>query len=273
MPDSATSTSEEPRIRVAFPAASAAGEVANVALVTLDRPAALNAIDFALLTQLTEAVERLDADPECRAIVITGSERAFAAGVDIRQLNEQSPVTLAVADEFHRWERLKRVRTPLIAAVRGVALGGGCALAMLCDVIVAGDDATFGQPEIRLGLIPGAGGSQRLTLAVGKARAMDMILTGRTMDAHEAAAHGLVSRVVPTEATLESALEIARTVAAMPPVAAIAAKQAVNRAFELPLEAGLEAERQAFYLLFATDDMHEGATAFLEKRSPSWRGR
>jgi enoyl-CoA hydratase len=273
VPDSAPSTSDEARIRVAFPAASATGELPNVGLVTLDRPKALNAIDFALLAQLTDAVEGLDADPACRAIVIAGGERAFAAGVDIRQLNEQSPVTLLVEDEFHRWDRLKRVRTPLIAAVRGVALGGGCELAMLCDLIVAGDDATFGQPEIRLGLIPGAGGSQRLTRAVGKARAMDMILTGRTIDAREAAAHGLVSRVVPAEATLESALQVAATVAAMPPVAATAAKQAVNRAFELPLEAGLEAERQAFYLLFATEDMHEGATAFLEKRSPTWRGR
>ena len=273
MPDSAPSPGEEPRIRVAFPAESAAGELPNVALVTLDRPKALNAIDFALLAQLTDAVERLDADPACRVIVITGGERAFAAGVDIRQLNEQSPVTLTVEDEFHRWERLKRVRKPLIAAVRGVALGGGCELALLCDLIVAGDDATVGQPEIRLGLIPGAGGSQRLTRAVGKARAMDMILTGRTMDAAEALAHGLVSRVVPAEAVLESALAVAATIAAMPPVAAIAAKQAVNRAFELPLEAGLEAERQAFYLLFATEDMHEGAAAFLEKRSPSWRGR
>jgi len=273
VPESAPSTTHEARVRVAFPAPSAAGDLANVALLTLNRPRALNAIDFALLTELVDAAERLDSDPACRAIVIAGNERAFAAGVDIRQLNDQTPVTLTVDNDFHRWERLKRIRKPLIAAVRGVALGGGCELAMLCDIVVAGDDATFGQPEIRLGLIPGAGGSQRLTRAIGKARAMDMILTGRTMDAHEAAAHGLVSRVVPSEATLEAALALAADIAAMPPVAAIAAKEAVNRVFELPLEAGLEFERQAFYLMFATEDMHEGATAFLEKRSPEWRGR
>lgn len=272
MPESAPSTTG-PRIRVAFPAPSASGDVAGVALVTLDRPNALNAIDFALLTELVDAVEALDADPTCRAVVITGSERAFAAGVDIRELADQTPVSLMVDDEFHRWERLKRVRKPLVAAVRGVALGGGCELAMLCDLLVAGDDATFGQPEIRLGLIPGAGGSQRLTRAMGKARAMEMVLTGRTIDAHEAARLGLVTRVVPTEATVEAALGLAARIAAMPPVAVLAAKEAVNRAFELPLEAGLEFERRSFYLLFATEDMHEGATAFLDKRQPQWQGR
>jgi enoyl-CoA hydratase len=272
LPDSATAP-PEPRVRVAFPAVAASGELPHVALLTLNRPQALNAIDFALLTELVDAAERLDADPDCHAIVIAGSDRAFAAGVDIRELEEQTAVTLTRDNEFHRWERLKRIRKPLIAAVRGVALGGGCELAMLCDIIVAGDDATFGQPEIRLGLIPGAGGSQRLTRAVGKARAMDMVLTGRTIDADEAAAHGLVSRVVPAAATLEAALALAATVAAMPQIATVAAKEAVNRAFELPLEAGLEFERRTFYLMFATEDMHEGASAFLDKRSPQWRGR
>ncbi len=272
MPESAPPIASS-RIRVAFPAMSSTGPVDHVALVTLDRPEALNAIDFALLEELVDAVEALDADPACRAIVITGSERAFAAGVDVRELSTQTPVSLAVDNDFHRWERLKRIRKPLVAAVRGVALGGGCELAMLCDLLVAGDDATFGQPEIRLGLIPGAGGSQRLTRAIGKARAMELILTGRSMDAREAEAHGLVTKVVPAEATVESALELAARVAAMPPVATIAAKEVVNRAFELPLEAGIEFERRSFFLLFASDDMHEGATAFLEKRAPEWHGR
>ena len=272
MPDKPTSTAPPP-VRVTFPAISSAGPVEHVALVTLDRPEALNAIDFALLAALTEALEALDADPACHAIVIAGSERAFAAGVDIRELARQTPVTLTVDDEFHRWDRIKRVRKPLVAAVRGVALGGGCELALLCDLLVAGDDATFGQPEIKLGLIPGAGGSQRLTRAVGKARAMDLILTGRTIDAREADAMGLVTRVVPAEATIESALELAARVAAMPTVATVAAKNVVNRAFELPLDAGLELERRTFYLLFATDDMREGTSAFIEKRAPEWRGR
>lgn len=272
MPESAPSMGPS-RIRVAFPAESSAGAVEHVALITLHRPEALNAIDFALLAELVDAVEALDHDASCRAIVITGDTRAFAAGVDVRQLADETPVSLTVDNEFDGWERLKRIRKPLIAAVRGVALGGGCELAMLCDLLVAGDDASFGQPEIRLGLIPGAGGSQRLTRAIGKARAMEMILTGRTMDAREAEAHGLVTRVVPTEGTVESALELAARVAAMPPLATIVAKEVVNHAFELPLEAGIEFERRSFFLLFASDDMREGTTAFLEKRPAEWQGR
>jgi enoyl-CoA hydratase len=205
--------------------------------------------------------------------VVTGGERAFAAGADIRELAVQTPVTLTVDNDFHRWERLKRVRKPMIAAVRGVALGGGFELAMLCDMLVAGDDARFGQPEIKLGVMPGAGGTQRLTRAVGKAKAMELVLTGRMMGAQEAEEHGLVTRLVPSEATVESALDLARSIAAMPPVAVVAAKEAVNRAFELPLEAGLEFERRNFFLLFATDDMREGTTAFTEKRQPEWHGR
>ena len=174
---------------------------------------------------------------------------------------------------FHRWERIKRVRKPLIAAVRGYALGGGCELAMTCDLIVAGEDAQFGQPEIRLGVMPGAGGTQRLTRAIGKAKAMEMVLTGRTMSAREAEAHGLVTSVVPSEETVPAALELAARIAAMPPVAVIAAKEAVNRAEELPLEAGLEFERRNFYLLFDTADSAEGMAAFGEKRTPTWKGR
>ncbi len=263
-----------PSIRVEIPATGAAGPLDGVALVTLDRPRVLNALDFALLAELVEALEVLDHDPTCRAIVITGAgERAFAAGADIRELTVQTPATLLADDHFHRWERIKRIRKPLIAAVRGFALGGGCELAMTCDLLVAGEDAQFGQPEIKLGVMPGAGGTQRLTRAIGKARAMEMVLTGRTMNAREAEAHGLVTRVVPSEKTVASALELAASIAAMPPLAVIAAKEAVNRAEELPLEAGLEFERRNFYLLFATEDQREGMAAFTDKRRPGWKGR
>jgi enoyl-CoA hydratase len=274
VPETASSTAAAPRVRVAFPASGSSGPLDGVALLTLDRPDALNALDFALIAELVDAAEGLDADAACRAMVITGAgERAFAAGADIRELAVQTPVTLTVDNDFHRWERLKRIRKPMIAAVRGVALGGGFELAMLCDLLVAADDAQFGQPEIKLGVMPGAGGTQRLTRAIGKAKAMELVLTGRTMDAREAEAHGLVTRVVPAEATVEAALELAARIAAMPPVAVIAAKEAVNRAFELPLEAGLEFERRNFFLLFATEDMREGTTAFTEKRTPEWHGR
>jgi enoyl-CoA hydratase len=264
----------KPLVRVELPASGPDGRLDGVALVTLDRPEVLNALNFALIADLTDALEALDQDDACRTIVITGAgERAFAAGADIKELAEQTPTSLTVDDHFHRWERIKRIRKPIIAAVRGFALGGGCELAMLCDMIVAGEDAQFGQPEIKLGVMPGAGGTQRLTRAIGKARAMEMILTGRTMGAHEAEAHGLVTAVVPSEATLPAALDLAARIAAMPPVAVLSAKAAVNRAEELPLEAGLEFERRSFYLLFDSDDQKEGMAAFGEKRSPHWRGR
>ena len=267
-------SSDRPTLHVTLPAPSADGPVDGVALVVLDRPDVLNALDFALIEVLTDALEALDRDPACRAVVITGAgDRAFAAGADVPELAQQSPTSLTVGDAFHRWERIKRVRKPLVAAVRGYALGGGCELAMLCDMIVAGEDAQFGQPEIKLGVMPGAGGTQRLTRAIGKARAMEMILTGRNMTAREAEAHGLVTTVVPSEATVPAALELAARIAAMPPVAVLAAKAAVNRAEELPLEAGLEFERRSFYLLFDTEDQKEGMAAFAEKRKPSWRGR
>ena len=264
----------QPASSVAFPAAGAAGPVDGVALVTLDRPKVLNALDFTLIAELTDALEALDRDPTCRAVVITGAgDRAFAAGADIRELAVQTPATLLGDDEFHRWERIKRVRTPLIAAVRGFALGGGCELAMTCDLLIAGEGAQFGQPEIKLGVMPGAGGTQRLTRAIGKARAMELVLTGRTMGAREAEAHGLVTRVVSDEEVVPAALELAGTIASMPPLAVIAAKEAVNRAEELGLEAGLEFERRSFYLLFASEDQREGMAAFSEKRKPAWKGR
>jgi len=265
---------EPATVHVSLPAPGADGPADGVALVVLDRQAVLNALDFALIEALTDALEALDRDPACRAIVITGAgDRAFAAGADIGELSRQTPTTLTVDDHFHRWERLKRIRKPLIAAVRGYALGGGFELAMLCDLLVAGEDAHFGQPEIKLGLMPGAGGTQRLTRAIGKARAMDLVLTGRTIDAREAEGWGLVTSVVPAEATVTAAIELGARIAALAPVAVIAAKEAVNRAEELPLEAGLEFERRNFYLLFDTEDGAEGMAAFGEKRSPTWKGR
>jgi enoyl-CoA hydratase len=274
LPPSSEWQPDHPMLHVTLPAQSADGPVDGVALVVMDRNEVLNALDFALIAALTEALEALDRNPDCRAIVLTGAgDRAFAAGADIPELAAQTPTTLTVDDDFHRWERIKRIRKPIVAAVRGFALGGGCELAMLCDLLVAGEDAQFGQPEIRLGVMPGAGGTQRLTRAIGKAKAMEMILTGRNMGAREAEAHGLVSQVVPTESTVPAALELAGRIAAMPPVAVIAAKAAVNRAEELPLEAGLEFERRSFYLLFATEDQDEGMAAFAEKRQPRWKGR
>jgi enoyl-CoA hydratase len=261
-------------VDVELPAPGADGSIDHVALVTLRRPEVLNALNFALVDQLATALEALDLNADCRCVVITGSgERAFAAGADIKELAAQTPVTLTADDEFRHWNRINRIRKPLIAAVRGMALGGGLELAMACDMIVAADDARFGQPEIKLGVMPGAGGTQRLTRAIGKSRAMELILTGRTIGAREADAYGLVTRVVPAEATLQSALELGAVVAAQAPLAVIAAKEAVVKAAELPLEAGLAFERRNFYLLFATEDRREGMDAFTAKRPPSWKGR
>jgi len=272
MPDA----DDKPRLRVEQPALDARTGVAvdGVALITLDRPEVLNALDYQTLRELVEALEALDSDESVRCIVITGAgDRAFAAGADIKEMADATPVTLGVANIFARWERIRRVRTPIIAAVVGYALGGGCELAMACDMVVAADDAVFGQPEIKIGVMPGAGGTQRLTRALGKAKAMELILTGRSLPAREAEAHGLVTRVVAREETLGAALELARDVAAMPPLAVRAAKEAVNRAFELSLEAGLEFERRNFFLLFSSDDQKEGMAAFVEKRKPTWKGR
>jgi enoyl-CoA hydratase len=245
----------------------------GVALVTLDRPSTLNALSFDLLDQLVDALETLDADPRCRAVVITGSgSRAFAAGADIRELEPQTSASLTAGGRFRTWDRLAAIGLPLIAAVRGVALGGGCELAMVCDMIVAAEDASFGQPEILIGVMPGAGGTQRLTRAIGKARAMELILTGRSLTATEALAHGLVTRVVPPEATLDAALELAATVATMPPLAVRAAKAAILDASDRLLADGLAKERAAFFGLFDTDDQAEGMAAFTQKRPPVWSG-
>jgi len=270
-----TGSPEPHRLLVRHPATDADGApVEGVALVTIDRPDVLNALDGETLRQLVETLRRLDADPTCRAIVITGQgERAFAAGADIKEMVDATPDGLEAVGRFRYWDDLREIGLPLIAAVRGFALGGGCELAMTCDIVVASDDATFGQPEIRIGVMPGAGGTQRLTRALGKARAMELILTGDTIGAREAEARGLVSRVVAREETVSEALALAGRIAAMPPLAVRAAKAAVNRAFELPLAAGIAAERHDFFALFATADQKEGMHAFMEKRPPTWRGR
>jgi enoyl-CoA hydratase len=246
----------------------------GVALVTIDRPEALNALSFALLAELADGLERLDTDGRTRAAIITGAgDRAFAAGADIVELADQTPGRLRSEGQFGSWDRIGAIGIPLIAAVRGFALGGGCELAMTCDLIVAGDDARFGQPEIRIGVMPGAGGTQRLTRAIGVARAMELVLTGRMIDASEAYAAGLVTSVAPTADVVSAALTLADTIASMPPLAVRAAKRSVLAAAELPLSAGLRAERDAFFDLFATNDQREGMRAFQEKRPPTWTGR
>jgi enoyl-CoA hydratase len=265
-----------PVVRVELPAPAAFGRAEpdpGVALVTIDRPEALNALDAAVLAGLAAAFQRLDADPACRAIVVTGSgSRAFAAGADIKAMASATPDTIGPVGGFEHWETLAAVGLPVVAAVRGFALGGGCELALQCDLIVAADDALFGQPEIKLGVIPGAGGTQRLTRAIGKARSMALILTGDSIGAREAERLGMVSLVVPPEETLDRALELASRIAALPPLAVRAAKAAVNAAYELPLRDGLASERRAFFALFATDDQKEGMAAFAEKRPPRWTG-
>jgi enoyl-CoA hydratase len=244
-----------------------------IAVVQLNRPEVLNALNRALMDELVAVLEELDRDPEVRCLVLTGGPRAFAAGADIREFADASVVDMLVAYRFQQWERIRKLATPLIAAVTGFALGGGNELAMLCDIIVAGESARFGQPEINLGLIPGAGGTQRLTRTVGKYRAMELILTGRQMTAREAEAMGLVTRVVPDEVVLTEARALAREIAARPPLAVRLAKEAVLKAFDTSLEGGLDYERKCFYLLFATEDKEEGVRAFLARRPAQFRGR
>ncbi|MCF8587241.1 enoyl-CoA hydratase [Gordonia liuliyuniae] len=245
----------------------------RVGVITLDRPKALNALNTQLMTEVVDAATALDADQAVGAIVITGSDRAFAAGADIKEMSEKSFSDVQSERFFGDWDRLAGLSTPTIAAVNGFALGGGCELAMLCDLIIAGDTAKFGQPEITLGVIPGIGGSQRLTRAVGKAKAMDLILTGRQMKVDEAERLGLVSRVVPAEQTLSTALEVAAEIAGKSSIAASLAKEAVNRAFESGLTEGVRTERSLFYSTFATDDQTEGMAAFVEKRKPTFTHR
>ena len=265
---------ECPARRPAAGSDDAGAPLDGVALVTLNRPRALNALSFALLTDLGRIIEALDADPAVRAIVITGAgRRAFAAGADIGELAEQTPDSLTASEGFRGWDRVAAVETPTIAAVRGYALGGGCELAMACDMLIAGSDVVFGQPEVKIGIIPGAGGTQRLTRAIGAARAMELVLTGRQIRADEAARLGLVTKVVPAEETLAAALDLAAEIAALPAGAARAAKAAVRAAAELPLAGGIVHERMLFRERFGTPDQVEGMRAFVEKRPPRWEGR
>jgi enoyl-CoA hydratase len=244
-----------------------------VGLIRLNRPSALNALSRALIVELNIALDAFELDEAIGAIVLTGSERAFAAGADITEMQGLSYVDVFLNDFIAPWERLTRVRKPVIAAVAGFALGGGCELALMCDIVLAADTAKFGQPEITLGLIPGAGGSQRLARAIGKAKTMDMVLTGRMIDAAEAERSGLVARLVPAAELVETAVSVATRIAAMSRPAVLMAKEAVNRAFEGPLAEGIRTERRLFHSLFATEDSTEGMAAFLEKRPPSFQNR
>ena len=245
----------------------------RVGVVLMNRPKQLNALSGELMGAVIGALQTLDADPEIRAIVLGGGERAFAAGADIAELAAGTPISLYENRRIEQWDKIRDLRTPVIAAVSGFCLGGGCELAMLCDLIVASETAKFGQPEINLGVLPGAGGTQRLTRAVGKAIAMDMILTGRMISAREALGLGLVARVVAKEAWLDEAKRAAGEIASKGPIAVRLAKEAVDQAFEAPLSVGIEFERRAFYLARASEDATEGLTAFVEKRTPDFKGR
>ncbi|MBV2142181.1 enoyl-CoA hydratase [Falsochrobactrum sp. TDYN1] len=245
----------------------------GVGLVRLNRPQALNALNGTVLDELTEALAAFDTDGKIGAIVLTGSEKAFAAGADIKEMQPINFVDAYLQDMFAGWQKVDRVRKPIIAAVAGYALGGGCELAMMCDFIIAADNAKFGQPEITLGVMPGMGGSQRLTRYVGKSKAMDMCLTGRMMDAQEAERSGLVSRVVAPEELLEEALKAADRIAAFSRPSVMMVKESVNRAYETTLDEGLRFERRLFHSLFATEDQKEGMSAFVDKRTPSFNNR
>jgi enoyl-CoA hydratase len=243
----------------------------RVGIVTLNRPEALNALNAELIAELSDALDDFEADDAVGCIVVTGSDKAFAAGADIKEMASKSFVEAYGSDFIGPWDRLSRCRKPTIAAVAGFALGGGCELALMCDIVLAADTAKFGQPEIGLGIIPGAGGTQRLTRAVGKAKAMEMVLSGRRIDAAEAESAGLVARVVAASALLEEAIALAEKIASHSRTATMMAKEAVNAAFEMPLSQGAQFERRLFYALFATEDQKEGMAAFAEKRKPAFR--
>ena len=245
----------------------------RVGLVRLNRPKALNALNAVLIEDLNAALEAFERDSGIGAIVLTGSEKAFAAGADIKEMQDKSFTDAFLGDFVSRWENITRVRKPIIAAVAGFALGGGCELAMMCDFILAADSAKFGQPEIKLGVIPGVGGTQRLTRFVGKSKAMDMVLTGRMMDAAEAERSGLVTRIVANDKLLDEAMKMAAQIAAQSRPALFAAKEAVNRAYETTLAEGVRHERRLFHALFATADQKEGMAAFAEKRKPDFKHR
>jgi enoyl-CoA hydratase len=245
----------------------------RVGIVRLNRPQALNALNSPLFQELGQAVDEFEIDDGIGCMLLTGSDKAFAAGADIKEMVSQSFNDVSMREFAANWHRVARARKPVVAAVAGYALGGGCELAMLCDIIIAADNAKFGQPEIKLGVIPGIGGTQRLTHAVGKSKAMDLILTGRMMDATEAERSGLVSRVVPLAILMDEALKVAETIASMSLPSVMAAKEAINRAYEVTLAEGVLFERRIFHSLFATEDQREGMTAFVEKRAPNFKNR
>jgi enoyl-CoA hydratase len=245
----------------------------SVGIVMLNRPKVLNALNREIMAEIVAALEAFDAADDIRCMVITGNERAFAAGADITQMVDATPVSMLDNPFIDYWDRLRRVGKPIVAAVSGYALGGGCELAMACDMIVASESARFGQPEINIGVMPGAGGTQRMARSVGKALAMEIVLNGRFLTAQEALLHGLVNRVVPVEVYLEQAIKFATEIAARAPVAVRLGKEAVNAAFETTLQAGLAYERRLFYMLFATEDQREGMDAFLSKRPAQWKGK
>ncbi len=244
-----------------------------VATIQLNRPDVLNALNHALMSELTACLERLDSDESINCIVLTGNEKAFAAGADIGEMADASAVDMLTVDNFRVWDRIRKIKKPMIAAVSGFALGGGCELALMCDIIIASDTAKFGQPEINIGVIPGAGGTQRLTRSVGKYKTMELVLTGDMMDAGEALRLGLVNKLVPQDLYLEEAKKLARVIASKPPLAVKLAKETILKSFDSNLNEGLEFERKNFYMLFSTEDQKEGMKAFMEKRKPKWKGR
>lgn len=245
----------------------------RVGIAQINRPQALNALNLEVMTTLMSALETFDAAENIGCIVVTGNERAFAAGADIKAMAEASPVEMLHSTMIDQWDRLLKIGKPIIAAVSGFALGGGCELAMACDMIVASETAQFGQPEINIGVIPGAGGTQRMTRAVGKALAMEIVLNGRFLTAQEAQEAGLINRVVPVELYLEEAIKLGQQIAERAPIALRLGKEAVNAAFEMNLQAGVGFERRLFYMLFATADQKEGMDAFINKRKPEWQGK
>jgi enoyl-CoA hydratase len=244
----------------------------HIALVQLNRPKELNALNLQLMLELKKALAQLDEQDEVRCIIITGNQQAFAAGADIKQMESKGPIDLLKIDQFETWDQIRKTKKPIIAAVSGFALGGGCELAMTCDMIIASETAKFGQPEIKIGIMPGAGGTQRLTRAVGKVNAMEMVLTGKFIGAEEAKNMGLVNSVVPEELYLDEAVKLAKEIALMSPIAIRLAKESVNKAFESGLQEGLFFERKNFYMTFASNDQKEGMSAFVEKRRPDFKG-
>ena len=245
----------------------------RVGVIRLNRPQVLNALNLALKTELCDAIKKFDTDANIGCMVITGNEKAFAAGADIKEMVDKTYTDALIGNFTGDWDEAARARKPIVAAVAGFALGGGCELAMMCDIIIAADNAKFGQPEIKIGVIPGIGGTQRLTRAVGKSKSMEMNLTGRMMDAAEAERANLVSRVVPLASLMDEAMKLAETIASMSLPSVLIAKEAVNRAFEGPLAEGIKFERRVFHSLFATEDQKEGMKAFIEKRKPQWKNK